>query len=261
MIIICSLVCFVPTVPLGAVINATISHLQSSPIVGEPYNLSCLYDVLEGFVEHEPTVLWVYPDQTNFTTPSIVFDALHASDSGEYTCSVTLTSPVLDMPQEAMQTYNLTIQRKCKFNNYAKIINFQPAVPPPSISISAPNTILAGSTVNITCNVTLASEIDVNVTLNVTWLQGGTTETTTTLISPEPLSTSFTSILTSSPLSAADNNITCLASILPIGETSRFLKESPIQSASDNLNITSESVIILAVLDITMIALLCRSQH
>ena len=112
MIIICSLVYSVPTAPLDVVINATISHPQSSPIVGEPYNLSCLYDVLEGFVEHEPTVLWMYPNQTNFTTSSIEFDVLHASDSGEYTCRVTLTSPVLDMPQGAMQIYNLTIQRK-----------------------------------------------------------------------------------------------------------------------------------------------------
>ena len=114
MIIICSLVYSVPTAPLqvGAIINVTISHPQSNPIVGEPYNLSCLYNVLEGFVKHEPTVLWMYPNQTNFTTSSIVFDALHASDSGKYKCRVILTSPVLDMQEEALQIYNLTIQRK-----------------------------------------------------------------------------------------------------------------------------------------------------
>ena len=119
---------------------------------------------------------------------------------------------------------------------------FQPAVPPPNVSIGVPNTTLyVGSTVNLTCNVILVSEIDVNVTLNVTWLQGG--KTTSALISPEPPSTYFTSILTSSPLSAADNNITCLASILPIGETSQFLEESPIQSASEILQIMSKSII------------------
>lgn len=103
-----------PTAPLDAVINATISYPQSRPIVGEPYNLSCFYEVSEGFVEHEPTVVWMYLNQTNFTTSnsSIVFDALRASDSGEYTCRVTLMSPVLEMPEDAMQTYNLIIQRK-----------------------------------------------------------------------------------------------------------------------------------------------------
>ena len=101
-----------PTVPSGPFIDVTISYPQSNPIVGEPYNLSCLYNVSEGFVAHEPTVLWSHPNQTNFTTSSIVFDALHASDSGKYTCRVTLNSPVLLIPEEIMQTYNLTIQRK-----------------------------------------------------------------------------------------------------------------------------------------------------
>ena len=125
---------------------------------------------------------------------------------------------------------------------------FQPAVPPPNVSISLPNTTLhAGSTVNITCNVILESKIDVDVMLNVTWLQGSVNTTTNiTLISP-PYTTSFTSILTSSPLSAADNNITCLASILPIREIPQFLVESPIQSVSKILNITSESIILHAV--------------
>jgi hypothetical protein len=108
----CSLVYFVPTAPNGAVINATISHPQRSPILGMPYNLSCLYNVSEGFVAYEPTFLWIYPNQAYFNTSSIVFDALRASDNGEYTCSVTLTSPILEMPQKVVQSYNLTIQRK-----------------------------------------------------------------------------------------------------------------------------------------------------
>ena len=249
-IIICSLVYFVPTAPLDAAINATISHPQSSPIVGMLYSLSCLFNVSEGFVAHTTTIIWIHPNRTNFTTSSesIVFNVLRASDSGEYICRVTLTSPVLGMPQQVMQTYNLTIQRKLFNNYYAKIIKFKPAVPPPNVSISVPNTTLyAGSTVNITCNVILESKIDVNVMLNVTWLQGSANTTTNiTLISP-PYTTSFTSILTSSPLSAADNNITCLASILPIREIPQFLVESPIQSVSKILNIISESIILHAV--------------
>jgi hypothetical protein len=106
----CSLVYFAPTVPNGAVINAIISHPHSSPIVGMPYNLSCLYDVSEGFIAHEPTVLWIYPNQANFTTPSIVFDPLYSSDSGKYTCRVILTSPLLKIAKEVH--YSLTIQRK-----------------------------------------------------------------------------------------------------------------------------------------------------
>lgn len=112
MIITRFLVYSVPTAPSDTFVNATISHPQNSPLVGDPYNLSCLYNVSKGFVAREPIVLWSHPNRINFTTFSIVFDALHASDSGKYTCRVTLNSPVLPMPKEIMQTYNLTIQRK-----------------------------------------------------------------------------------------------------------------------------------------------------
>ena len=234
-----------PTAPFGAVVDVTITQPQNNPIVGEPYNLTCLYNVSKGFT-HDPTILWMYPNETNFNTSSIVFDALHASNSGTYTCEVILTSPVLKDPEIANWTYNLTIQRKSLLNhcaNLCKRFHFQILVPSPSVSISVPNTTLhAGSTADLTCNVALASEIDVNVMLNVTWLLGSTSvATNTTLISPPHIS--FASILTSSPLSAADKNFTCSAKILPSEETSQFLEESPIQSASELLEIMSESIL------------------
>ena len=108
----CSLVCFVPTVPSGPFINVTISYPQNNPIMGNPYNLSCLYNVSKGFVTQEPIVLWTHPNQTKFTNSTIVFEALQASDSGKFTCEVMLISPVLEEPKVAKETYNLTIQRK-----------------------------------------------------------------------------------------------------------------------------------------------------
>ena len=111
MIITCSLVYFVPTVPSYSIVNAKVAYLQNKPMVGKPYNLTCLYNVSEGFTQ-TPTVLWMHQNGTNFTTSSIVFNALRASNSGTYTCEVMLTSPVLKDPEIAIQTYNLTIQRK-----------------------------------------------------------------------------------------------------------------------------------------------------
>ena len=111
MIISCSLVCFTPTAPLGPFVDATISYPQNNPIMGESYNLTCLYNISKGFVVHRPSVMLMHQNGTNFTI-SIVFDALNASDGGKYTCRVTLTSPVLDTPKEGIETYNLTIQRK-----------------------------------------------------------------------------------------------------------------------------------------------------
>ena len=110
-IITCSLAYFVPTAPSYSVVNATIDYPQDNPIVGKPYNLTCLYNVSKGFTQ-DPAVLWKYPDGTNLNYSSIVFDALHASNNGIYTCEVTLTSPVLNDPEIDEQTYDLTIQRK-----------------------------------------------------------------------------------------------------------------------------------------------------
>ena len=118
----CSLVCFVPTAPLGPFADATISYPQNNPAVGESYNLTCLYNIFKGFVAYQPTVLWMYPDQTNSTSSSIVFDVLLASNGGKYTCEVTLTSPVLNYPEVANQIYNLTIQRKPLINHHTKFM-------------------------------------------------------------------------------------------------------------------------------------------
>lgn len=121
------------------------------------------------------------------------------------------------------------------------------SVPSPDVSISVPNTTLyAGSAVNLTCTVTLIQEVDINVMLNLTWFQGSTLAAfNTTLISP--LQNSFTKVLTLSPLSVMENNITCLAKIFPTENTSFFLEESPIESVSDILMVESESKLNLIV--------------
>ena len=119
-------------------------------------------------------------------------------------------------------------------------------VPPPNVSISIPDTkLFAGSTVNLTCHVMLIREIDIDVILNVTWFKEGTviankddTEMIPSALLP---SNSFTRILTVSPLSAIENNITCSAKVSPSDETS-FIEESPIQSSSELLTIKSKSL-------------------
>ena len=246
MIITCSYVYFVPTAPSTSIVNATIIYPQNNPTVGQVYNLTCLYNVSEGFT-HTPTVLWRHPNGTNFNTSSIVFDMLRASDNGMYTCVVMLTSPALNQTEMAIDTYNLTIQRKhTSVKHCISLFYFLISIPVPSpdISLSIPNTTLsAGSTINITCSVTFAKELDINVTLNITWFKGTTAVnmSNTTLISP--LSNPFTSVLTISSLSATENNITCSTKILPADETSLFLIASPTQSVSNTLMVDSKSVL------------------
>ena len=154
-----------------------------------------------------------------------------------------LISPVLKEPKVAKETYNLTIQRKPIISVIMLIQAFFSSVPSPNVFINVPNTTLfAGSTTDLTCNVSLAKEVDIKVMLNVTWLQGSSfAATDSTLISPP--NNSFTSTLTLSSLSAADKDIACSAKILPIEEKSQFLEESLPQSASETLEIMSKSII------------------
>ena len=95
-----------------------LTHSLNKPIVGKPYNLTCLYNVSKAS-QQDPAVLWKYPDGTSLNSSSIVFDVLHASNNGVYTCEVTLTSPVLNDPEIDKQTYDLTIQ-----HNFNLIVSY-----------------------------------------------------------------------------------------------------------------------------------------
>ena len=76
--------------------------------------------------------------------------------------------------------------------------------------------------------------------LNLTWCQGNTLGAYITTLIPSSQN-SFPNVLTLSPLSAIQNNITCSAKIFPTKETSQFLTESPIKSVSEMLMVESES--------------------
>ena len=117
-------------------------------------------------------------------------------------------------------------------------------MPPPNVSVSSPNgTLYAGSTLNLTCSVTLLSEVDINVTVNITWYSGTTILKTTNLTTLPTTEATISDILSLSPLNAMDNNVTCSAKVSPT-VMSPFVLDSPLQRAQEViLNILSKHTV------------------
>ena len=90
------------------------------------------------------------------------------------------------------------------------------SVPTPRVAVSLPDYILfAGTTISVTCRISLSESVDNNVSLHVTWLNGNVSISNDTgQVSLSGAKPSFTSILAISSLSDLDNNteLTCQAS-------------------------------------------------
>ena len=120
-------------------------------------------------------------------------------------------------------------------------------MPLPNVSIYHPvGTLYAGSSVNITYEVSLINEADIDVLVEVTCHSGrGTVVKNGSNFTPKSDSdytNNFTSFLTLSPLSARDINISCTANISPVNNA-LYILESPSGSAIIQLlNINSEFI-------------------
>lgn len=90
------------------------------------------------------------------------------------------------------------------------------SVPAPRVAVSLPDYILfAGTTISVTCRISLSESVDNNVSLHTIWLSGNISISNDTgQVSLSGVKPSFTSILTLSSLSDLDNNteLTCQAS-------------------------------------------------
>ena len=90
----------------------------------------------------------------------------------------------------------------------------------------------------------LISEIDVDIIMNLTWFNESIAEISSDItLMLYPISSTYSSVLTLSPLSAMYRNISCSAYIVPFGNSSLFLIESPIQSVTKSLVIESKFIL------------------
>ena len=104
--------------PLVPTLMATLT-LAPSPMAGQSYSLAC---TLTGGDSLNPTITYQFtqdnPGQTRIratqANPILTFETLVLSDSGQYSCQATVTSPHLNTPQEVDSgSQSLTIQSEC----------------------------------------------------------------------------------------------------------------------------------------------------
>ena len=94
---------------------------------------------------------------------SLTLPPLTLSHAGPYSCSVTMISTLLNNPESANDTQNVTIQSKSSLLQYNSIILFfHHAVPDPqsvAVTSSRGNVILEGSDVTLNCSIQMNSSV------------------------------------------------------------------------------------------------------
>ncbi|XP_064386134.1 mucin-2-like isoform X4 [Halichondria panicea] len=133
--------------------------LAPSPMAGQSYSLACTLTRGDSL---NPTITYQFtqdnPGQTRIratqANPILTFETLVLSDSGQYSCQATVTSPHLNTPQEVDSgSQSLTIQ-----------------ILTPSVSILDPGNLFATTSPTLVCSVSVdSSVVDVPVTASVEW--------------------------------------------------------------------------------------------
>ena len=111
-----TLVMYYTVPPLVPALMAILT-LAPSPMAGQSYTLTC---VVTGGEALTPTISYQFtqdnPGQTRIRAtqadPTLTFETLVLSDSGQYSCQATVTSPYLNTPQvvEDSGSRSLSIQ-------------------------------------------------------------------------------------------------------------------------------------------------------
>ena len=146
------------------------------PIAGQSYILTCSASGAEYLNNAIITYQWTKNNgtQTRFETNSdtLFFSPLRLSDTGEYTCDITVASNSLIKDATASFTHSVNVSSKHihKFKSISDA-NYSFAVPHPIVRLvsDTPNPILSGTSPSLTCSVELSPSVDVPLTIKTVW--------------------------------------------------------------------------------------------
>lgn len=102
----------------------SVQDIESNPIAGQAYHLMCNVSGQENLDVHTLTYQWTKHNGTTThigtNSDSLVFSSLVLSDSGEYTCTVTVSSSYLKEDEVARSMpYSLDVPRKVVICSYS----------------------------------------------------------------------------------------------------------------------------------------------
>ena len=158
------------------------------------------------------------------TEASLIFSPLTTSDTGTYTCTLTITTPqtphvTVQRPVESEEEV-ITVQSKVhSIPHVIDMISLSPSVPQPSVDValsrSAP--LYAGTSLTLTCTVTLDPNVNNNERVVTEWsgpqsIPGDRYSVTPAMRESD---SSYTGSLTISPLADQndDDTYTCIVTV------------------------------------------------
>ena len=177
-------------VPLSAVSTSTLA--ESRAIAGETYMISCMVRKPDG-LSAMPDITWINPDgvevnsrmnsthvgSTLVASSTVEFDPLLTSQSGVYTCQVSLSSPSFSLPLSMSAVVTVTVQSKLySSHKFVTVLHwcYLVLVPLPTIEIfTTPESgpFYAGSILSMTCIADTDSVVDTPFTVNIVWVKSG----------------------------------------------------------------------------------------
>ena len=98
------------------IVSASITSPTGPFTVGQSYTFTCTAIVTGAGTMSTTTITWIHPNGsvTSVTGSSLdlSLNPLQVSDAGQYTCNVSVSSPLLTGPQSATDTYTISVQGK-----------------------------------------------------------------------------------------------------------------------------------------------------
>ena len=147
---------------------------KKAQMIGESYNMTYNVNVL-GLLIPNTVIQWTktppnntIPSSNAGTTSLHYIEALNTSDAGLYTCIATIKLP--DIGITVQGNYSHITALKSKMMEYL-LIPFS-LVPQPSVSVSlsTETDLLAGSSLNITCSITIDPRVNTPVNIMAEWV-------------------------------------------------------------------------------------------
>ena len=142
--------------------------------IGVSYNMNCTVNVM-GLLIPNTMIQWVkkppnntIPSPITANTTSIHYiEALNTSDAGLYTCIATIKLSDIGITVQGNDSHIIALKSKmmeCLLISFSLVL--QPSV---SVSLSRETDLLAGSSLNITCSITLDPKVNTPVNIVTEW--------------------------------------------------------------------------------------------